>query len=161
GLIESPERTAAVPGAQRHRFPPPKTLFFAITRDSIQTHDANLSPNDLRPSQLNNVVERHFLDPAIRRMLYDRLIAPVAEILAGKTCVSRAPHGPLHYIPFQALLALDGRPLLRDDGPRLSYAPSAPLLLRLVSQVPNYAQGPCLALGFNGTGANRLFFAED
>jgi CHAT domain-containing protein len=162
GLVEAQEgRTPADPGAERHRFPPAKTLIFAITRDGLQVHDVSLHPNDLRPSQLDNVVERHFLDHQIRRTLYAKLIASVEILLRGRHRLYLVPHGPLHYIPFQALIAADGETLLREEGPQLVYAPSATLLFRYRQMEPAQTPTPCLALGYNGAGAARLRFAEE
>jgi CHAT domain-containing protein/tetratricopeptide (TPR) repeat protein len=148
-------------GIQRHRFPPAKTLVFAITRDEVQVHDSGFSPNDLRPRQLDSAIERHFLGPQIRRTLYERLIAPVEELLQGERRVYLVPHGPLHYIPFQALIAADGDTLLREEGPQLVYAPSATLLFRYGQREPSQAPAPCLALGYNGEGERALRFAEE
>jgi CHAT domain-containing protein len=162
GLVEAREsQTTDAPKAERHRFPPSHTWLFAITRNEFQAYDTGLSPNDLRPAQLNSVVERHFLQPQIRRTLYDRLIAPVTALLRDKRRVYLAPHGPLHYIPFQALVAPDGQPLLREDGPQLVYTPSATLLLRYGRVKPGRAATSCLALGYNGQGATQLRFAEE
>jgi CHAT domain-containing protein len=185
GLVEAREgRSAAGPAAERHRFPPPRTLIFAVTHDGIQVHDADLSPNDLRPRQLDSVVERHFLEPQIRRTLYDQLIAPLEKLFRGRRRLYLVPHGPLHYIPFQALIAADGETLLREEGPQLVYAPSATILFRYGRAEPGYAKSclvlglkilrflvklltpgyapkPCLALGYNGQGAKRLHFAEE
>jgi len=162
GLVEASERRAVSRRTpERHRFPPSKTLVFAITREELRVHDINLSPNDLRPRQLNSVVERHFLEHQIRRSLYDRLIAPVQELIQNKHRLYVVPHGPLHYIPFQALIAPDGDTLLRQTGPQVIYAPSATLLFRYGRQGTNQLLLPCLALGYNGQAETQLRFAED
>jgi CHAT domain-containing protein/tetratricopeptide (TPR) repeat protein len=161
GLVEAREHGTINPGVQRHRFPPSRILLFAVTRNTIHVHDPPLAPDVLRPSQLNNAVERHFLEPTIRRTLYDRLIAPFADGLGDKQRLYIVPHGPLHYIPFQALVAPDGQTLLRENGPVLIFAPSASLLFRRRQTDPAQALDPCLALGYNGAGAHRLHFAED
>ncbi|MFQ5872674.1 MAG: CHAT domain-containing protein [Dehalococcoidia bacterium] len=162
GLIEARSgRLAPGQDPQRHRFPPARTLIFAVTRDGIQVHDAGISPNDLVPRRLDNVVERRFLKPEARRTLYDRLIAPVEELLQGKHRLYLVPHGPLHYIPFQTLTAPDGDILPREAGPQLVYAPSATLLFRYRRAEPSRAPASCLALGYNGQGATRLRFAEE
>ena len=96
----------------------------SATHDHVEVFDAGLSPNDLLPQRLQAAAERHFLQPAIRRTLYERLIGPVAHLLAGKRRVNIVPHGPLHYVPFQALIAPDGETLLRPGGPELVYGPA-------------------------------------
>ncbi|MCK6623698.1 MAG: hypothetical protein DPW09_02060 [Anaerolineae bacterium] len=160
GLIEAPEEQSSIQHAQRHRFPPARTLIFAVTRDQLQVLDANLLPNDLRPARLDSVVERHFLQPQIRRDLYNHLVAPVETLLQGKRRLYIVPHGPLHYIPFQALLAPDSDTLLRTDGPELIYAPSATFLWRYRRTEPSQAPATCLALGYNGEDAAQLHLAE-
>jgi CHAT domain-containing protein/tetratricopeptide (TPR) repeat protein len=157
GLVEA---RAGRTACQRHRFPPARTLIFCVTRDDLQVHDAGISPNDLLPRQLDSAVERHFLKPQIRRTLYDRLVAPIEGLLRGRRRLYLVPHGPLHYIPFQALIAPDGDTLLREEGPELIYAPSATILFRYSRAEPSGATAPCLALGYDGAGATRLRFAE-
>jgi len=149
------------------RLPPAKILLFAVTRIGLATYDLGLSPNDLLPQRLQAATERHFLQPAIRRTLYDRLIGPVAHLMAGKRRVYLVPHGPLHYVPFQALIAPDGETLLRPGGPELVYGPSASVLFRQPApksprpEPVEEVSTSCLALGYNGEETHRLRFAED
>jgi CHAT domain-containing protein len=162
GLLEVREsRAKGGQVLQRHRFPPAKTLIFAVTRESLRVEEADLSPNDLRPGQLDKVAERHFLDPQIRQTLYNKLIAPIEARVRDKSRLYLIPHGPLHYIPFQALVAPGGETLLRDGGPQLIYAPSATFLFRYGRAEPERAQKTCLALGYNGRDETRLRFAEE
>lgn len=171
GLEESRlDRAASHQGIQRHRFPPPRTLLFAITRHTATLHDLALSPNSLRPRHLASVVERHFLQPQIRRTLYNHLLRPVRDLLAQKRRVYLVPHGPLHYIPFVALIDEQGTALLQGsgkaDGPLLIHGLSATALLRRKRpRLPRPAQS-CLALGYNGeskpaAGVEVLHFAEE
>ena len=152
----------------RHRFPPPRTIVFGVTHDHVEVFDAGLSPNDLLPQRLQAAAERHFLQPAIRRTLYDRLLRPVAHLLAGKHRIYLVPHGPLHYVPFQALIAPDGETLLRPGGPELVYGPSASVLFRQMppksprsDDTRSEISTSTLAFGYNGDGPQRLRFAED
>ena len=161
GLVEARDGRPTAQRPERHRFPPARTLIFTVTRDGIQVYDAGVSPNDLRPRQLDSVVERHFLRPEIRRTLYDRLIGPVEHLLRDRRRLYLVPHGPLHYIPFQALVAPDGDTLLREEGPQLVYAPSATLLFSRGLREMERAHEPCLALGYNSEGMTRLRFAEE
>jgi len=165
GLVEMPDSPRAPGrGPERHRFPPPGTLVFAVTRDGIRVYDAGISPNDLRPRQLDSVVERHFLRSEVRSTLYDRLIGPVEHLVRDKRRLYIAPHGPLHYVPFQALVAPDGETLLREEGPQLVYGPSATLLFSPAPKQPGQpdpTRASCLALGYDGADATRLRFAEE
>ena len=56
------------------------------------------------------------------RDLYDLLLQPVHEALAGKTRLVIVPDGPLWSLPFQALQSPDGRFLVQQCA--VSYAPS-------------------------------------
>jgi len=159
GLLET--RDVPTSNLKRHRFPPQHTLIFVVSRNGLQVHDAKLSPNDLRPSQLNSAVERHFLQPQIRCALYDRLISPVEEMFRDRERLYLIPHGPLHYIPFQALTAADGETLLRESGPQLIYSPSASFLCHARQKRDNYVPESCLTLGYNSEGPNQLDFAEE
>jgi len=170
GLLEAPERRRRASTSEHsERTQPATTLLFAATREQIAIYDLHLSPNDVLPRQLRSASERHFLSPNARRTLYERLISPIAPLLAGKRRIYIVPHGPLHYVPFQALLAPDGETLLRPGGPKLVYGPSASLLFRDRSAAkplgfpptPRVWETPVLALGFDGEGGQRLRFAEE
>ncbi len=60
------------------------------------------------------------------RELYDLLLQPVQEALAGKRSVVIVPDGPLWSLPFQALQSGSGRYLIRQCA--VSYAPSLTVL---------------------------------
>ena len=148
--------------------PTPTTLLFAVTRDTVEMLDLDLSPVDVLPQRLTSAVERHFLQPAIRLALYHRLVYPARHLLAGKRRITIVPHGPLHYVPFGALMDEDGQTLLHDGGPELVYGPSASVLFRDrsvrplgFSKTPRVYSAPCLAIGYNGDDANRLRYAEE
>lgn len=167
GLMAAPIRRAAA-DLDRHRFPPASTLIFVVTREGVEVIAGDMSPNDLQPRRLAGAAERHFLQPSVRRTLYDRLIAPAASLLAGKRRLLIVPHGPLHYVPFQALIAPNGETLQRPGGPALVYGPSASVLFRAraarpveTPAVPRVWELPCLALGFDGETGQRLRFAEE
>ncbi|MEZ4664274.1 MAG: CHAT domain-containing tetratricopeptide repeat protein [Caldilineaceae bacterium] len=166
GLIEARQVAASDP--MRHRFPPPCTLVFAVTRREAHLIDADIAPNDLYPQDPEAMVSRDLLTPFMRRVLYEKLVAPFSHLLKQKTTLYLAPHGPLHYVPFQALLDAGNNTLLAADGPQIVYAPSATVLLRnpaLQQHIANRSKSespsvPCLAVGHNG-GAVQLTFAEE
>ena len=58
--------------------------------------------------------------------LYEILIKPVEQELAGKKHLVVVPHGMLHYLPFQALRTQEGKYLI--DSYTVSYLPSASVL---------------------------------
>lgn len=160
GLVEARQNRPGAALAHRHRFPPPRALLFAITADGVAAFDLACSPNDLLPARLDSVVERHFLRPQVRRALYKQLLAPVRAQVRAARRLFIVPHGPLHYIPFHALVGPDGADLLAEGGPELMYGPSATLLLQPTAATPT-PERPMLAIGANGVGATRLRFAEE
>jgi len=161
GMLEHPdERVRSARAAQRHRFPEAKIWLFAISSDVVVAHDCELSPNQLLPRRIDEVVERHFLKENMRRMLYRKLIEVVESMVWEKDRLYLAPHGPLHYLPFQALVAGNGQPLLHADGPTIAYCPSASVLLHQRSQRRQPGVETCLAVGYDFGGALQLQFAE-
>ncbi len=159
GIVEVRERKGAT--VRRHRFPPERLLLFAITHHTIQVHTLALPLAALQPASLNDVVHRHFLDSSIRHTLYQHLLAPVEDLIRAHQRLFLVPHGPLHYVPFQALLDSDDLPLLREGGPAIAYAPGATILLRHTSARTERPMHACLALGYNGDESNRLHFGEE
>jgi CHAT domain-containing protein/tetratricopeptide (TPR) repeat protein len=136
-------------------------ILFAITHDWHDAYEIPVDPNMLYPS-------RHSDDPildmlridGVARWLYDRLLAPVEHMLSQCHQVYLIPHGPLHYIPFTALRRADSRYLLDADGPAVSFAPSATILLRNCLNRPVRGVGRALAIGYNGAEGNHLDHAE-
>lgn len=148
------------PPAWRHRFPPARTMGFVVTRERLQIFDARISPNDLAPRRLVSAPEHHFLEPQARRVLYERLIGPASSSLRGVNRLYIAPHGPLHSLPFAALLAADGEPLLGGAVSEIVYGYSASSLLRPKAGADQSPARRCLALGYNGP-EPVLRFAEE
>lgn len=136
-------------------------LILMITHDQISTHTCDLSPEDLYPQVADNVIEQFFLEDTIRKALYTQLVPPLDNLLFDKRRVYIIPHGPLHYVPFHALIAPDGETLLREDGPEIVYAPSATILFRELQPQPEPIPGTCLAVGYNGDAGMELHFAEE
>ncbi|MCB9131401.1 MAG: CHAT domain-containing protein [Anaerolineales bacterium] len=166
GVLEArSSRKAAFRDSLKLYLPPPVILLFAVTSDAVEVLDLAFSPVDVLPQRLTGAVERHFLQLAIRRALHSRLIEPARHLLAGKRRVVIVPHGPLHYVPFAALVDADGQTLLHDGGPDLVYGPSASVLFRDrpvgVLETERVVTTTCLAIGYNSDGANRLRHAEE
>lgn len=142
-------------------FPQPTTLLFAVTRERITCFDLKLAPNQLYPQDQRNWVEGNFLQPAMLTALYRMLVAPAAALLADKKRLYIVPHGPLHYVPFHALLLPDKSRWLRSDGPTLVYAPSASVLLSQRPRPVTPPPLPCLAVGCNASERTTLYLAEE
>lgn len=131
---------------------PPQTLIFAITRGDMRVASAPGDPNRLRPLAGDPSPTTRLLRADLLRGLRDELLAPVAGLLENRQLVYCIPHGPLHYVPFAALLGA--------DGPALALAPSATILLRSCLGQPRGRAGGRLALGYNGGASARLRYAE-
>ena len=76
--------------------------------------------------------------------LYLRLWQPLQQWLAGSRRVLIVPHGALHYLPYSALRAPDGKQLIERYG--LSFLPSASVLRYLAPQAAG-SNAPMLVLG--------------
>ncbi len=163
GLTERREPRRAA--TSRYRFPPPRTLLFAVTRASLDALALDLSPADLATAAGPAGAPNPFLDDRVRRRLYDHLLGPVAPALRGRRRLLILPHGPLHSVPFAALLAPDGETLLREGGPELIFGLSATALFAAPRQRASPASGEsrpaCLAIGYNGGQVHPLRYAED
>lgn len=142
-------------------YPGAKTMAFVISEGAVHTCDLDFDPNNLIPGSLDKHVEEHLLNPQIRTYLYDKLIAPVSHLFKDKRRIYVIPHGPLHYVPFQALIAPDGDTLLRDAGPEIVYAPCATILFRDLDKKSKPLPNTCLAVGYNGDKGAELHFAEE
>jgi CHAT domain-containing protein/tetratricopeptide (TPR) repeat protein len=118
------------------------STLFVVTRRTLSTYP--LPPASLIAGQVlqlrkgleqeSRLTRRDYLDAAFQ--LYQSLLAPAAQALAGKQRLLIAPDGALYYIPFEALLT---EPAQGDypDLPYLlrrysiSYVPSASVLASL------------------------------
>jgi tetratricopeptide (TPR) repeat protein len=133
----------------------PRLVLFAITSERLEAHFCPLDPNLFNARSPFLADGQRFLRPAILRRAYDALIAPVADQVASASQVLVVPHGPLHQIPFAALLDPHNRPLL-DLAPRLSYGPSATVLLGTPARPAQAGRQPLLALSYDGGATAHL-----
>lgn len=145
---------------REHMLLPPRIIIFAISRDHFSVHIADLDPNQLQPNPGDADPSSRFLDEALLGYLSERLLGPVADLLPFYRQLFLIPHGPLHYVPFQALRTPDGDYLLSAAGPNLAFAPSATVLLRNCFKRQSNQDGDLLALGYDDTGDLRLRYAE-
>lgn len=162
GLTELHERRRSASLPPRHRYAPERVLLFAVTAEDVNAYVLEqVSPNSLRPTDIHNVVERHFLSRELRSHLYTLLITPVEPLLRERRTVYIVPHGPLHYVPFHALIAPDGDTLLRADGPTFVYGLSSTSVVRPRGHRKPRRLEPCLTVGYNGSAGEQLRHAED
>src|SRR5262249_18414787 len=117
------------------------SFLFVVTRERAlsfrlpKADEISRSVEELREA-LKTPGRREFNNfPRVAHRLYQPLVAPAAESLAGKQKLLVVPDGPLHYLPFEALLvksaegAHDADYLLRRWS--VGYAPSASVLASL------------------------------
>ena len=138
---------------RHHLLTPPQTWLFKLTHTRLTAHQCTLDPNALISSSPRKEDRTRFWQETILSHLYNILLKPVREVLTLRHLII-VPHGPLHRLPFAALRATDGQPLVRSGGPYLSYSPSATMLLRHLrplSKQTTTSQRSCLALGYNGS----------
>lgn len=113
---------------------------FVLTRDAriaggaldIKTYTINISENQLsaRTSSFRESLATRKLDVrSDARELYDLLIKPVAQELAGKSLVCVIPDGSLWELPFQTLMDDNGNFFLEKAA--IYYAPSLSVLSRM------------------------------
>lgn len=97
-------------------------VIVAVTKDRVVARRASAAGLEAAVRRYRTLVgERHADTLAASQQLYQRLIAPVAEAIAGRDLVL-VPHGALHYLPFASLH--DGSAYLQAHH-RLRYLPSA------------------------------------
>ena len=128
-----------------------QTLVFALTTETITVHVCAIDPNVFQPSSALRADGERFLNPRLLHKAYRALIGPVAATLDTAKAIIIAPHGPLHQLPFSALVDDEGQPMVL--GIPLTYTPSATILHRSLTMVTNRPADlePCLAVGYDGT----------
>lgn len=132
---------------------------FVIRTQRLTVYRLPLKPADLQRAfdgegnlvRMRPGADGRLHDPWLLRRLYQTLIEPLLPDLQGATTLYLLPHGPLHFVPFHALLytsALGQSRLLLDDY-AVVYAPSATVLLDYCQQKRSQATGSLLAVGYN------------
>jgi CHAT domain-containing protein len=113
-------------------------------RKTLQLFQFQLAKFRLDPEYVSTFQEALFTTTQKHlAVLYQELIAPIADQLASAKHVIFAPHGLLHHVPFQALF--DGNSYLIDKF-SVSYAPSASVFARCCEKPCNFS-GDSLILG--------------
>ena len=137
---------------REHLLVPARTLLFVATRDDLAVYDCAIDPNVFISASPRQDNYRRFLTGKTLQQLYRVLIEPVSPALRTTTQLYLIPHGPLHQVPFGALLDQKGRPLIQKRGPHLAYAPSITVLLQpdLSPEVTFEQNDACLAVGYDG-----------
>jgi tetratricopeptide (TPR) repeat protein len=119
-----------------HLLLPARTLLFVLTGTGLAVHDCPLDPNLFATGSPRGFRAQRFLQTAVLQRL-SRDLLPVTgkplSVIGNPTTdhqlpftdhgsrITVIPHGPLHRVPFTALLH-------QTDGPVLRYAPSSTML---------------------------------
>ncbi len=131
-----------------------RSYLFVVTRDGLSSH--RLAPASVIADAVHQLrlalarpdrrLQGQYLRSAVS--LFGLLLAPAADVLAGKPHLLIAPDGPLHLVPFEALLqgrdfdqALDRLPYLITTH-AMEYVPSASVLVSLRQASPRIPAAP-------------------
>ncbi|CAG0926990.1 hypothetical protein TFLX_00293 [Thermoflexales bacterium] len=124
---------------------PARTLLFVITRQRLVVQQCALDPNAFTAATPRRAIDDRLLDPGVLRRLSEALLHPLDDMPHLKRLYV-IPHGPLHHVPFAAVLDRQPREL------QLAYAPSTTLLAQhSLRSHPALARSDCLAVGYDGT----------
>lgn len=144
----------AIPGEnplREHLLIPPKIVLFAVTKGQTAVHMCPLDPNKFATASPRGQDVKRYLQPAVSAKLFDTLLSPAIESLQVEHLIV-IPHGPLHHVPFTAVL--DHMP---RSAPILSLAPSGTVWWQQQRLERNIGTDPLLAIGYPG---EDLLFAE-
>lgn len=141
---------------REHLLTPARTLLFLVTKHGLAVRDCPLDPNTFATASPRGYNPHRFLRRAVRQRLQADLVG-LGAAAPGARHLYLVAHGPLHHVPFGALLDQADEPRSQPDGPYLTYAPSATVLLRhgpaaAPHQPPDSS---CLAVGYNGVRDGR------
>lgn len=126
---------------REHILTPAKIVLFVITADTMQAQRCALDPNLFATLSPRGFDAKRFLQTAVLQRLHKDLLGTVTN----KHLIF-IPHGPLHRVPFTALLSLS------PQMPTVSFAPSATIYGRQREAAKDKASKvslSCLAIGYN------------
>ncbi|MBK8990113.1 MAG: CHAT domain-containing protein [Chloroflexi bacterium] len=126
---------------REHLLLPACTLLFVLTNERLTAHECPLDPNLFATQSPRGQTAQRFWQTAVIQRLRQTLLPTSRPLLAaGAARLVVIPHGPLHRVPFTALLHEPG-------GPTISYAPSGTIFA--AQQRRLMAGVGCLAVGYN------------
>ena len=142
-----------------HILTPAKTLLFVVTSTQISLHHCPLDPNVFATSSPRGFDAKRFLKTAVLHRLHTALLTPFTDNRSPDTDhLVILPHGPLHRVPFTALVAQNENP------PTLSFAPSGTIFASKRIQGKKESRETavsCLAVGYNGIRSARYLKYAD
>jgi CHAT domain-containing protein/predicted negative regulator of RcsB-dependent stress response len=114
-----------------------ETFLWVVTKNAL-----SLFTVDLNSEQMADIIRKCREDISRRKekeivrltRLYEAIIQPAGNILNEIKSIGIIPHGPLHFIPFQALADREGKFLIEKK--QIFYAPSANVYLQCRQETP-------------------------
>ncbi|MFQ5420258.1 MAG: tetratricopeptide repeat protein, partial [Anaerolineae bacterium] len=139
---------------REHLVTPARTLLFVVGGDKTAVYTCPIDPNHLTMHSPRGHDPERLLQTAVLQHLHQSLVG-IAGAAAQAQRLFIVPHGPLHHVPFAALMEAN-----RHQSPHpaatITYAPSATLLTHVLPLDPTpMTGGSCLAVGFNDWGGKR------
>lgn len=134
-----------------HLLTPAYTLLFVITAQDLNIHNCSIDPNAFLSTSRRTEDRSRYLTPNMLRQLWQRLLP--GAVLGAAQRLYLILHGPLHHVPFAALVDADGQALVHECGPELLYAPSATILYQQWQTAPpaTVLANAALAIGYDST----------
>jgi len=157
GVLESDiPMLSAIPAdnpLREHLLISARTLCFVVSREALTARECAIDPNLFTMVSPRGYDVYQWLDPAVLDHLSQILLVE-NDVAPEITQLFIVPHGPLHLVPFVALLP--GRQHVSMPQPTITYAPNATLLWHsLLDKLPPSAARSALAVGYNGSTQGR------
>jgi len=131
---------------REHLLTEPETILFIITQNDLQVHRLGDPNRFVFP--VENI--EHVMTSPVLQGMHQILLGPFSE-RNDYNQIYITPHGPLHHIPFAALLDAADQPWLREQGPALAYTPSPTLFVQnQLNPRDSEPIGNAYAMGYNG-----------
>lgn len=133
-----------------------RIFIFVISRDSLYMHAQLINQYETDLVARVNTFRNNPLEYAPLAVLYQSVIAPIANQIEDYTDLVIVPHDVLNYIPFEALPDVEGTPLVERYN--ISYSPSATIYTLMVNNNISSSDEGQPAIFQHGA---DLFFAEE
>jgi tetratricopeptide (TPR) repeat protein len=133
---------------RKHLLTSARTLCFVVSRESFAARECTIDPNLFAMVSPRGYDVNQWLDPAVLDHLSQTLLDGISVNPALEQLFI-VPHGPLHLVPFVALLSSRKRPSIPE--PTITYASNATVLWHsLMGKNSRPAATSALAVGYNG-----------
>jgi CHAT domain-containing protein/predicted negative regulator of RcsB-dependent stress response len=113
------------------------TLLWIVAKKSFRFYTINLTSEqmaDIVKICRQTISSQKEKENSSLNILYEAIIRPAESSLKDFTSIGIIPHGPLHFLPFQALIDKEGRFLIEKK--KMFYAPSSSVYLQCRDKTP-------------------------